>query len=257
MSFWNKVFGFAVAMMFTTALFSQIPASEDVEAKDGIAKLIDSFQADDVDAIAECFRFPFHRAYPIPAIHSKEEFVRRFEEVFDEEISRKIKTSRIEEDWTEMGWRGYMLFNGLVWIDYDGKVKGINYFSAKERRIRGDLITKDRGTIYRGLQGFEAPVLKWDTESVTLRIDELEGDFRLGIWEVGESFSRAPERVISHGTVVYEGSGGNHCYKFKQDETLYECWVEVLGGESEYGIGSLTIQEHGVRVLQEEASRSY
>ena len=246
-----------MTMVFAATTFSQLPAGGDQEVKDGIAKLIRSFQTKDVDSIAECFKFPFHRPYPIPVIYSEEEFVHRFEEVFDEEVSEKIRRSLIEKDWTMMGWRGYMLFDGLVWVQYDGKVDGINYLSAKEKQIREDLIAEDKKTIHTDLQAFEAPVLKWETQSVALRIDYLGDEFRLGIWKVGESFSGIPERVIEDGTVVFEGSGGNHYYRFQQDDTVYECWVEVIGGESKYRIGTITIQKQGVEVFHEEANRSY
>ena len=43
-----------------------------------------------------------------------------------------------------MGWRGIMLKNGIVWLDYDGKFhETTNYTSEKEKAIEEEWIESE------------------------------------------------------------------------------------------------------------------
>lgn len=188
----------------------------------------------------------------------------RFAEVFDDELLKLIAESDFAKDWEQVGWRGYMLDHGTVWVDYDGKVWRINHASAAEQTARERLIEEDRAALHSSLRTFEEPLLKWETAHWRLRVDDLGGpgpgkDYRLAIWARENDFKTAPQRVVDGGTLVFEGSGGNHFYRFEADGLVYQCDVEVLGGESEYGIGTFLIldTEPQKPVVEEEAIRSF
>ena len=63
---------------------------------------------------------------------NKNEFNKRFSEVFDKILIDKIANSKIEQ-WSEAGWRGIMLDNGVLWMansdgiinSYENRYKGL------------------------------------------------------------------------------------------------------------------------------------
>jgi len=92
-----------------------------------ISKVIDLFKLNDIEKISNIIRFPLCRQYPIPSIKDKKEFTKRFNEVFDKILIEKIANSKIEQ-WTEIGWRGIMLDDGVLWMaNSDGIITAVNY----------------------------------------------------------------------------------------------------------------------------------
>src|ERR1700753_2326559 len=96
--------------------------------------LIDAFKSRNAKKIADFVYFPLRREYPLKDVKNKDDFIRRFDEIFDEYLVSHIANSKIK-DWSEVGWRGIMLDNGIVWIDDSGKITGTNYQSVKEKRL--------------------------------------------------------------------------------------------------------------------------
>ena len=116
--------------------------SEQLEANkiDSINEVIALFKTGNIDGISEKINFPLYREYPLPAIKDKEEFKQRFNEVFDKILIDKISDSKIEQ-WSEVGWRGIMLDDGVLWMaNSDGIITSVNYQSDFEKKRRKDLI---------------------------------------------------------------------------------------------------------------------
>lgn len=109
-----------------------------------VQKMIDAAKARDQQALARQIKYPFKREYPIPAIKSPAEMVARFDEVFDDAILNSIASSRAGQDWQAMGWRGIMLGSGEVWLDFDGKVIGINHQTAQAAKRKACRQTEKR-----------------------------------------------------------------------------------------------------------------
>ena len=102
------------------------------------------FKSYNVDQIPNFISFPLDRQYPIPSIKNKNEFNKRFSEVFDKILIDKIANSKIEQ-WSEVGWRGIMLDDGVVWMaNSDGIITAVNYQSDFEKKLRSDLIAKEK-----------------------------------------------------------------------------------------------------------------
>lgn len=154
-------------------LISLISAQEKDE---NVVKVISMFQKKDIQKIADNISYPLKREYPIPAINNKKEMISRFFEVFDETLMSKIENSK-PADWSEVGWRGTMLENGVVWLDYESSViTAVNYQSKFEKELLKKLIDEDRKQLHQSLKNYSKPTYKIVTETYLIRIDELKPD---------------------------------------------------------------------------------
>lgn len=178
------------------------------------------------EVLSEHIAYPLNRKYPVPPIANKEEFLRRYDEVFDEALLKMIIESDPAIDWNEMGWRGIMLNNGDVWIDEDGKLTAINYQSEIETQKKKEVIKADRENLHESLKKFDKPVCSIETENYKIRIDDLgDNKFRYASWEIGHSMSDKPDLIITNGFLQVDGSMGNHFYAFSSGNHIYQCWI--------------------------------
>ena len=102
------------------------------------------FRQKAVDEISENIVYPLKRTSPIPSVENAEELKERFDSIFDEDLIRIITSSDIDQ-WSEMGWRGIMLDDGILWMDYDGKITAVNYQSKYEKKLAKKLTSKVKG----------------------------------------------------------------------------------------------------------------
>ena len=216
-----------------------------------VQKVIDAAKGRDPQVLARQIKYPFKQEYPIPVIKSPSEMVARFDEVFDDAILNSIASSRVGQDWQAMGWRGIMLGSGEVWLDFDGKVIGINHQTAQAAKRKAELVAKQKSDLYPGLREYKRPELMWQTEKFTIRIDELgDGRYRYASWAKGKALSDKPDLVLRNGTVRVEGTGGNHTYLFTSGPYRYECVVTVLG-ERGMPPGELVVYQNEVAIMHQ------
>ena len=195
-----------------------------------IKKLIELFKKVDIEGISNKISFPLDRDYPIPSIRNKEEFIQRFHEVFDQKLIDKIAQSDISQ-WTEVGWRGVMLDNGVVWMSFKpGFISAINYQTKREKNIQAELIRKDKEQLHATLRNFKSPVYKIQTEKFLIRIDELsENSYRYVSWKAGSDEAIQPDLVLKNGICEMQGSGGNHEFTFVNGIYTYKVRRNILG----------------------------
>lgn len=200
------------------------------EEIDSIQKLIELFKKADIEGISNKISYPLDRDYPIPSISNKEEFIKRFHEVFDQKLIDNIAQSHISQ-WTEVGWRGIMLDNGVVWMSFQpGFISAINYQSKREKNIQAELIRKDKEQLHATLRNFKSPVYKIQTEKFLIRIDELsENSYRYVSWKAGADEAIQPDLVLKNGLCEMQGSGGNHEFTFVNGIYTYKVRRNILG----------------------------
>ena len=200
------------------------------EEMDSIKKLIELFKKVDIEGISNKISYPLDRDYPIPSIRDKEEFIKRFHEVFDQKLIDNIAQSDISQ-WTEVGWRGIMLDNGVVWMSFQpGFISAINYQSKREKNIQAELIRKDKEQLHATLKNFKSPVYKIQTEKFLIRIDELsENSYRYVSWKAGAEEAIQPDLVLKNGLCEMQGSGGNHEFTFVNGIYTYKVRRNILG----------------------------
>jgi hypothetical protein len=198
-----------------------------------VTHFIKSIKNKNFDEICTGIYFPFAREYPIPEIKSKTEFIKRYREIFDDSLTKMIVKSDPNKDWSAVGWRGIMLLNGELWLDYDGKLIGVNYQSNFEKSELEELIKIEKKGLYASIKEFKQPICILETSKYRIRIDDLGGwNYRYVAWPLNGKMSEKPEIVLEKGEYVPEGSGGNHSYKFKNSGYVYECSIIVMGEEN-------------------------
>ena len=150
--------------------------------------------------------------------------------MFDDELVTIIGSSNINTDWDKVGWRGIMLYNGVMWVDTDGKVIAVNTQNATEQAHAEKLIAQDKQSLHSSIKTFQKPILDWKTANYRVRIDNLgDGNFRYASWNIDKSPSDRPDIVLIHGEITFSGSGGNHSYTFKNGHYSYILHVTVIG----------------------------
>lgn len=218
---------------------------------DNINNVIALFQQKDIDKIASIIKFPLNREYPIPGIKDEKEFKQRFNDVFDETLINKIAHSKTEQ-WSEVGWRGIMLDNGIVWIESDeGKIIAVNYQSDFEKKLNADLISKEKDSLHILLKKFERPTYKIKTSNYLIRIDEITNNtYRYASWNITEPESSKPDLILNNGTLEFSGSGGNHDITFLNGDYTYKIYRNIIAEKGAPDI-TLVVEKDGQEILTE------
>lgn len=145
-----------------------------------VARLAKAIEDGDAATVAKHVDYPLARKTPLPSIADEQEFVARFPVLFDEAFRDRMRNGSFSNDWDEVGWRGTMFGNGDIWIDGTiqggGKIAGVNYESAAERKQRGALVEAERETLHESLADFCDPMHCFVTEDgrTAGRIDALD-----------------------------------------------------------------------------------
>lgn len=207
-----------------------------------------------VDELKKIISYPLHREYPLTNIQNETSFRKNFKEIMDQKLRNIIMNSDTKKDWTHMGWRGIMLNQGIVWLDTDGKLIGLNYESNKATRKREKLIEEDKLTLPPALRGFQKPIHILKTKSYLIRIDQLSTyEYRYISWPIGSNFRTKPILILYGGQYRFDGSGGNHAYVFSNGNHIYECQINVLRNY-ETSVAELIVYEKENLLLRESAT---
>jgi hypothetical protein len=198
-----------------------------------VSAFIDCIRKQKIEELSNHVAYPFTREYPLADIKNKQEFQKRYKEVFDENFIKMIVNSKPSKDWSDMGWRGIMLLDGELWLDIDGSLIGVNYQSKFEARKKKELITEEKKNLHESIREFEEPLYILETAKFRIRIDDVgNGNYRYASWSIKSKMSEKPDLVISKGDFIVEGSGGNHRIEFKSGDYIYDCSIIELGEEN-------------------------
>lgn len=220
-----------------------------------VTSFIDCIKKQDIEKLSTKIRFPLKREYPIPPVQNKQEFIKRYKAIFDEEFTKKIINSKPDTDWDDVGWRGIMLFNGDLWLDYDGSLIGINHQSKQESREKTRLIAAEKTKLHPSIQLFQSPVLIFETAKYRIRIDDLGNyNYRYTSWPIKSTMLDQPALTLKNEKYTPDGSGGNHNYQFKSGDYTYTCYITVMG-ETGSAPASLVITKNGKEILSQDAKR--
>lgn len=245
---------FIAILLLTLPFLSAFSQVQNTDNQKVITDFINSVRQHNKEELSGKIIYPLKRTYPLPPIKNKQEFLNRYNEVFDDSLFNMIVTSKPDKDWTKMGWRGLMLRNGQLWLDENGRLIAVNYQSATESKKRVARIDKQRSYIHPSLQGFERPVCFLKTQKFKIRIDDMgNGNYRYASWPLQSKQSDKPDLIIENGEFIHEGTGGNHRYKFKNDGYVYSCDVNVLR-KKDMPPATLTIYKGDKAVLSQSAT---
>ena len=219
----------AVIIATSTTIFGQNTELKKEQIQ-SIQKLINTFKTSNKTKIADLINYPLRREYPLKDVKDKNDFIQRFDDIFDKGFLDHLAKSKIS-DWSEVGWRGIMFDNGTLWIDDDGKIVTVNYQSPKEKQSLVKTIQVDKNQLPKSLQDFEKPSYLIFTKNYKIRIDEkTDGVYRYAAWKIKNQKSE-PNIIIENGVWEFQGSGGNHTITFKNDGYTYIVSINIIGAD--------------------------
>lgn len=214
-----------------------------------IQKLINTFKTNNKTKISDLIYYPLRREYPLKDVKDKNDFIQRFDDIFDKELIDHIAKSKTN-DWSEAGWRGIMLDNGTIWIDDNGKITTVNYQSPKEKKLLANAILADKNQLPKSLQNFDKPLYLIFTKNYKIRIDKkYEGVYRYSAWKIKTQKSD-PDIIIENGVLEFRGSGGNHTIAFKNNNYSYIISIIEIGATDDSD-ATLEILKQGKTILVE------
>lgn len=199
-----------------------------------VQKFKDAVKTDNPKIIADYVQYPYAMKNPLPDIENKEDFINNYEMIFDDNLKQTINDSKIE-DWDEGGWRGIMLYRGMLWLSEDGKLSATNYYTDKAKEYAAKWYENDEKTIYEPLQKYDENIGIFKTDTKLIRIDKINTDehynsqYRLALWHKDSKMSDKPEILISDGKVKYYGTARNTEYHFKSGDYEYVFFVNYVG----------------------------
>ncbi|MEJ1223104.1 hypothetical protein [Sediminicola sp. 1XM1-17] len=218
-----------------------------------VQTFIDNIKNQKKEKLSTQVSFPLKRDSPIPDIRNEREFLERYREIFDDNLIELISGSNPATDWSAMGWRGIMLKNGMLWLDYDGTLIAVNYQSQSEQQKKARLVAITKAYVHPSLKEFKQPIVVLETKKFRIRIDDLGNHkFRYASWPIEKNMNVAPDLILSNGKVIHDGSGGNHRYEFSNGPYTYVCSIITLG-TSDSPPATLSIFKGDKEILSERA----
>lgn len=218
-----------------------------------VQDFIDDVKNQKTEKLAGKVRYPLMRDYPIAEVKTKQAFISRYNEIFDDYLVKKIVNSKPATDWDAVGWRGIMLDRGEVWLEYDGKLSGVTYQSKAEKKQKAELIKIEKKSLHPSIRTFKDPVKVFETSKYRIRIDDLgDYNYRYASWPLKSKMSDKPELIIKNGNYIPEGSGGNHRFEFKNGDYIYDCAIMEMT-ETGGAPVLLTITKGGKKILFQRA----
>lgn len=244
---------FSLLLFFTVCTFASFGQQLKQEYQTKINIFIGHVINDDSKEISKWISYPLKRQYPIPDIKTKEDFILKYTEIFDDSLKNLIIDSNPASDWDEMGWRGIMLNQGILWMDTEGKIIAINYQSSLEKTKQKKIIETDRNKLHSSLVDFKNPEYVLDTSKFRIHIDQLSNrKYRYASWPISKPMSEKPDLILTNGEVFMDGSGGNHHFEFKNGIYTYQCFIWRLRG-SDTSPADLIVYKNKDEILSQSA----
>jgi hypothetical protein len=246
----------AFIMQYRWLLLPDVVLPEDlVKPRDLVEKFVRVVRSGDREALSRMVIYPLRRDAPLPPVKNALEFIGRYDEIFDANLSRIVGQSSFEKDWTVMGSRGIMLRDGLIWLEKKtGNVLAVNYRSQTEKNRIDERIEAEKRFLSPRLRNFVRPVLLGRTKDYFIRVDELgNGVYRLGLWKWGKRAGSDPDLLVRNGELEFYGSGGNRAYVFREDDRVYRYEITELAKDEDPDV--FQIFENGKPIYEERVVR--
>lgn len=259
MKYYFKTLQIKVLIILIFIIIAQIISSQELKTNQKlfIRHFIESIKRNDKKEISLMISYPLMRENPIPPIMNKQEFLKRYNEIFDYNLKLLICNSNINSDWTVIGYQGISYGNGDIWFDFDGKLITLNYISLAERIKKDHIIQVIKKQIHSSLSNFIQPLHIMETQKFRIRIDDMgNSKYRYASWSINKKMTEKPDLIIENGIVDFEGNGGNQSYIFNNSGYKYKCSIITIG-EADSPPAILSISKDDVEILNQKAKIIY
>ena len=215
-----------------------ITETRDVEYYEHIKKTVKKFKdlikTNNPQLIAQNVVYPYSLGRGVPSVHSKQEFVEKYDIILPEHLREYLINSPID-DWGSGENLGGICLNDCpdAHLTDDGKILSIKK-NEKLKQYREEYIAKEKQTIHPSLKNYNYNLYTMETKDWLIRIDDMEGlyeqvipdednkdNYRFAAWKKGKTISDEPDIVIEHGTTNDPFRWEGHEYTFTSSE--YYC----------------------------------
>ena len=188
------------------------------ETAPNLTGLIEAFKTGSHDEIVSHLVFPIQRRYPLSMIENAKFALDHFDEIFDSVLMARIANSTAV-DWQQVGWRGWCLGAGDVWVTMQGQISAINYQTKQEAGEWQRLVDIERESLPADLRTFDFPISLWKTKNYVVRVDDVAGKARLAVWKIGDQTK--PEIVLQAAAMANYGTIGTYTLEWEDGDLVY------------------------------------
>lgn len=199
---------------------------------------------------------PLQRDYPVPDIETEADFIKRYDQIFDENLVDAILNSSTQFDWDELSSRYLRLRSDHgVWMDFEGKIIKIDYIPEKGKEYEKMLIDEIKESLHSSLSDLDSPVLYLETKDFKARVDKLKkSGYRFACWSINNGINKKPDLILEKGVLENYGNGGNHAYVFTNNDLKYKVEFELLGS-AESDLGVFLRVENGNKIIFDQKTK--
>ena len=247
-----------VILLISLSLFN-INTSHAIETQQlpFVKKVIQAFKYNDRVALSKLVSYPLLRDAPLEPIKNPNEFLTRYDEVFDKQLLTTITRSNPHTDWDSIGWRGVILNNGILSLDPEGKITEINYQSQRELALanqsNSNRAAKGRRSMIRNVTGYQQSIVEITTNRFHIRVDDVgNGKLRYASWPINKQNSQKPDLVLTNGRIVQNGR--NERFVFDNGTYSYQLNVSKQGLSTNPS-ASLDVFKNGKSWVHEVATK--
>ncbi len=123
-----------------------------------------------------------------------------------------------------------------------------NYISFKDTKPKDP-------QLHESINEYLRAVFEWEMERFTVRVDDMgEEGYRYVSWGKTKKQNQKPDLIIMNGSLILDGSGGNHVYSFRNGDYEYRCAVVVMGEEGNVN-DFLIVERNGEVILRQKRVR--
>ena len=181
--------------------------------------IINSIVDGDCHTLASVVSFPLWCSYPERNIEDETQLALMFDILFDDSI-RNVLRNYSYRNWEHVGWRGYMLMNGLFLATEEGKLFTVLYESPARLHYQEQLFIEEGR--FSNADGWTAHDCFLSTDSILfLRLEKYDGAERLHVL-IRDSSLRI-NHFVYNGTCEAQGTCHNKIYNYATgDEGVIE-----------------------------------
>lgn len=227
-----------------------------------VVKVVQAFKNNNRVALSKLVSYPLLRQVPLAPINNQREFLGRYDEVFDKKLVNIITQSDIHADWGSIGWRGVVLYDGIIALDPDGSITAVNYFSPREKALVNKLNASNtaeheargRRALHRSVTNYTQSLVELNTKRFHIRIDDVgNGELRYTSWAINKSTLDTPDLILTHGR-MFKNNGRNQRFVFDNGTYRYQLNINSVGLDNKSS-GSLEVFKAGQPWASEVATQ--
>lgn len=203
--------------------------------------IITSIAEGDKKTFAGLVEYPIRRDYPLRDIENKEQMIEKFDLIFDAKFRDTLRTMD-SNSWEAVGWRGYMLCDGMLWGD--GLVEIINYSSPHEQQLRQKIIKAEIAALHPSLRGPWEPIDRFLLDDSNYEFARIDMDttpdglgYRLTLFKKNADVGDKPAMTL-YGSLTMQGSICYETYEFGNNDVYGATYEPDYYPEGEENIES-------------------